>query len=42
MRTKYQKFAKKYGYYNNPLEVEARYNENNRYRDCFKDIKKYL
>ena len=42
IRTKYQKLTKKYGYYDNPLEVEARYNENNRYRDCFEDIKKYL
>jgi len=42
IRTKYQKLAKKYGYYDNPLEVEARYSENNRYKDCFKDIKKYL
>jgi hypothetical protein len=42
IRTKYHKLAKKHGYYDNPLEVEARYNEINLYRNCFTDIKKIL
>jgi hypothetical protein len=42
IKTKYQKLAKKHGYYDNPLEVEARYNEINLYRNCFTDIKKIL
>jgi hypothetical protein len=42
IKTKYQKLAKKHGYYDNPLEVEARYNENTKYRDCFKHLKKIL
>jgi len=42
IKTKYQKLAKKHGYYDNPLEVEARNNEINLYRNCFKDIKKIL
>jgi len=42
IKTKYQKLAKMHGYYDNPLEVEARYNENTKYRDCFKHLKKIL
>jgi hypothetical protein len=42
IKTKYHKLAKKHGYYDNPLEVEARYNEINLYRNCFTDIKKIL
>jgi len=42
IRTKYQKLAKKHGYYDNPLEVEARYNEETRYKDCFKHLKKII
>lgn len=42
IKTKYWKLAKKHGYYDNPLEVEARFNENNKYRDCFKALKKIL
>ena len=41
IKSKYWKLAKKHGYYDNPLEMEARYNENNKYKDCFKGIKKY-
>jgi hypothetical protein len=42
IRSKYHKLAKKHGYYDNPLEVEARYNEINFYRNCFNDIKKNI
>jgi hypothetical protein len=42
IRTKYHKLAKKHGYYDNPLEVEARYNEETRYKDCFKHLKKII
>lgn len=41
IKSKYWKLAKKHGYYDNPLEMEARYNENSKYKDCFKGIKKY-
>lgn len=42
VKTKYWKLAKKHGYYHNPLEVEARFNENTKYKDCFNDLKKIL
>lgn len=42
VKEKYWKLAKKHGYYDNPLEVEARFNENSKYKDCFKDLKKIL
>ena len=42
IKSKYWKLSKKHGYYHNPFEVEARFNENNKYRDCFKALKKIL
>ena len=42
VKTKYWKLEKKYGYHDNPLEVEARFNENTKYKDCFKTLKKIL
>ena len=42
IKSKYWKLAKKHGYHGNPLEVEARFNENTKYNDCFKTLKKIL
>jgi hypothetical protein len=42
IKSKYWKLVKKHGYHDNPLEVEARFNENTKYKDCFKSLKKIL
>ena len=40
--TKYHKLLEEYGYDNHPMEVEARENEDNNYRPCWKYIKSVI
>jgi hypothetical protein len=40
MMVKYNLYSKKYGYWKNPLEIEARDSEKKYFRELYKHIKK--